>query len=65
MRKQDDTSAPFRAAFTPTRFEYFLGAALQGVVTGRAEKDLRKAVLQAIELARQVENELGGTSENN
>jgi hypothetical protein len=62
-REYRDTSAPFKAAFTPTRFEYFVGMALQGLVTGRSEKDLRTMVRKSIELAREVENELGGSSE--
>ena len=42
-------------SYYPTRLEYFAGKALQGLVTGRSEKDHRKAVLKAMELAIQLE----------
>lgn len=44
-----------RAVYAPTRFEYFVGLALQGLVTGRAERDLKTAVRKALDLAREVE----------
>ena len=44
-----------RAQYAPTRFEYFVGLVLQGLLTGKAEKDHRKAVSMAIELTKEVE----------
>ena len=44
-----------RAVYAPTRFEYFVGLALQGLVTGRAERDLKTAVRKALDLAKEVE----------
>jgi hypothetical protein len=43
-------------SYYPTRLEYFAGKALQGLVTGRAEKDLRTAVKRSVELAQQMED---------
>jgi len=48
-----------RQTYKPTRFEYFVGQALQGLVTGRSEKDLKNAVRLSISLARDLEKELG------
>lgn len=42
-------------SYYPTRLEYFAGKALQGLVTGRSEKDHRKAVVKSLELAVQLE----------
>ena len=44
--------------YYPNRFEYFLGRALQGLIVGRAEKDLRTVVRRAVELAIEVEDAL-------
>lgn len=44
------------ALYYPNRFEYFLGKILQGMVTGRAEKDLRSVVRQSFALAVKIEN---------
>jgi len=41
--------------YYPNRFEYFLGRALQGLIIGRAERDMRTVVRRAIELAIEVE----------
>jgi len=42
-------------SYYPTRFEYMLGKIVQGLVTGRAEKDLKTAVERAMLLAEEVE----------
>lgn len=45
-------------SYYPTRLEYFAGKALQGMVTGRSEKDLMKAFLiaeKAVKLAKELE----------
>ena len=47
-----------RREYTPTRYEYFIGQALQGLVAGRSEKDLKHTVRLAVMLAREVEDEL-------
>ena len=44
-------------SYYPTRLEYFAGKALQGVVTGRAEKDLKYAAKKALALGREMEEE--------
>ena len=44
-----------RAVYAPTRFEYFVGLALQGLVVGRAERDIKTAVRNAMSLAKEVE----------
>ena len=41
--------------YYPNRFEYFVGRALQGLIIGRAERDMRTVVRRAIELAIEVE----------
>ena len=43
------------AQYAPTRFEYFAGLALQGLVTGRAERDLKTAVRKSLDLAKEME----------
>jgi len=47
-----------RAVYAPTRFEYFAGLALQGLVTGTAPKELKIAVRKALELATEMEASL-------
>jgi len=43
-------------SYYPTRLEYFAGKALQGLVTGRAEKDLKHAAVRALKLAQEMED---------
>ena len=43
-------------SYYPTRLEYFAGKALQGLVTGRAEKDLKHAAAKALQLAKDMEH---------
>jgi len=43
-------------SYYPTRLEYFAGKALQGMVTGRAEKDLKHAAAKALKLAQDMED---------
>ena len=40
--------------YNPTRLDYFAARALQGLVTGRSEKDRRKAATQAVALAKEI-----------
>jgi len=47
---------PEAESYYPTRLEYFAGKALQGLVTGRAEKDLRHAAVRALQLAKEMED---------
>ena len=44
-----------RAVYAPTRYEYFAGLALQGLVVGRAERDIKTAVRNAMSLAYEME----------
>ena len=44
--------------YYPNRFEYFVGRSLQGLLTGRAEKDVRKVVKRSIALAIEMEEAL-------
>jgi hypothetical protein len=48
----------FPSAYKPSRFEYFAASILQGLVTGRSERDLRNSVKTALNLAAEVEKEL-------
>ena len=50
--------------YYPNRFEYFCGRALQGLITGRSEKDIRKAVRRAIELGVEMEQALDTEKDN-
>jgi len=49
---------PSPESYYPTRLEYFAGKALQGLVTGRSEKEVRTAVSKAIILALEMEDAL-------
>ena len=49
---------PIEESYYPTRLEYFAGKALQGLITGRAPKDLKTVVTKAILLAQEMENAL-------
>ena len=42
--------------YYPTRFEYFLGHLVQGLITGRAERDLKSVVRNAVKLADEIED---------
>ncbi len=42
-------------SYYPTRLEYFAGKALQGLVTGRAEKELKNSAVWALKLAVDME----------
>ena len=45
-------------SYYPTRLEYFAGKALQGMVTGRAEKDLNRPYWlaeKAVKIAKELE----------
>ena len=57
MRKQEDKPRQM-ASFTPNRFEYFAGLALQGLIVGRSEKNINKCVKTAVMLARELEREI-------
>ncbi len=48
--------------YYPTRLDYFAARALQGLVTGRAEKDRRVAAKQAVALAKELVELLDQTS---
>ena len=52
---------PMSESYYPTRLEYFAGKALQGLVTGRAQKDLNNAsnvARTAVKLAEALEDEV-------
>ena len=42
-------------SYYPTRLEYFAGKALQGLCTGRSERDLVSVVRKSLMLARELE----------
>ena len=44
--------------YTAGRLDYFAGKALQGLVIGRAQKDLKNVVGQAIALAQEMVEQL-------
>lgn len=49
------TPLPELKSYYPTRLEYFAGKALQGLVTGRSEKDLKNSAKRSLELAEEME----------
>jgi hypothetical protein len=52
---------PMAESYYPTRLEYFAGKALQGLVTGRAQKDLNNVsniARTAVKLAEALEREV-------
>ena len=58
-KKTDESESPLSSAgFSPTRFEYFAGLALQGLLVGRAEKDWPKLSQRAVEIAKDMESAL-------
>lgn len=54
--KPDWYPLPVAESYYPTRLEYFAGKALQGLVIGRAPKDLLTVVKRAIDLAVELES---------
>ena len=58
MRKKSEEIPRQFTSYTPTRFEYFAGLALQGLITGRSEKDINKSVRSALRLATEMEDAL-------
>jgi len=40
--------------YSPTRLDYFAARALQGLVTGRSERDRRASTKQAVALAKEL-----------
>ena len=54
MKKQENNPRQI-FSYSPTRLEYFAAFALQGLVTGRSEKDVKKSVRAAVELAHEME----------
>lgn len=63
MRKKEDTPRQL-LSYTPNRFEYFAGQAIQGLVSGRSEKDVPKCVRMAVELARELEKAIDSQESN-
>jgi len=59
MKKTERIESLVRQAYKPTRYEYFIGQALQGLVAGRSERDLKNSVRMAVKIAKEVEDELG------
>jgi len=57
---------PTSESYYPTRLEYFAGKALQGLVTGRAQKDLNKAsnmAKTAVTLAQALSDAIDSTED--
>ena len=42
-------------SYYPTRLEYFAGKALQGLVTGRSERDLKHVGARSVQLGKELE----------
>ena len=58
-KEQPQDDAPLRnAGYSPTRFEYFAGLIVQGLIIGRSEKDLRNVTKRAVVLAKEMERAL-------
>ena len=51
-------------SYSPNRLEYFAGHALQGLIAGRSEKDLKKSAARALALANEMEEAID-SQENN
>jgi hypothetical protein len=65
MRKsKDDGVLSKLITYSPNRFEYFAAFALQGLVTGRSEKDIRKSVKAALILAEEMEDAIDSQKNN-
>jgi hypothetical protein len=45
-------------SYYPTRLEYFAGKAMQGLVIGRSEKDLKHIAARSVQLAKELEQEI-------
>jgi len=56
MRKKDEDTPRQLLSYAPNRFEYFAGLALQGLVLGRSEKDIKKWSRIVVDLAREMED---------
>ena len=57
-KRVQESPSMFPSAYKPTRFEYLACAALQGLIMGRAERDLKNVAKRAINLAKEMEKEL-------
>jgi hypothetical protein len=58
MKKKENEVPRQVLSYSPNRLEYFAGLALQGLIVGRSEKDIRKAARTAVELARELEKQI-------
>ena len=50
-------------SYYPTRLEYFAGKALQGLCTGRGERELSSVVRQSMLLAKELEEAVDSTKD--
>ena len=50
--------------YYPTRLEFMFAHALQGLIIGRSEKDIRKAVNEALKLAQEALRALDDTAKD-
>ena len=50
--------------YTPTRREYFMARAIQGLCAGKEPKDLKHVVKSAEQIAREAEECLGSSEED-
>ena len=64
MRRKKEPEEEQELTYKPSRFEYFAASALQGLVTGRSEKDIRKSVQNALALAHEMENAIDSQEDN-
>ena len=64
MRKEKEPEITRRITYQPNRFEYFAALALQGLITGRSEKDIRKCVANALALAKEMEMAIDSQKDN-
>lgn len=58
MRAKHEEEEPAFLSYRPDRHEYFVARILQGLVTGRAERDLKGKVQLAVIMADELEKEL-------
>ena len=62
--KTDWTALPTEETYYPTRLEFMFAHALQGLIIGRSEKDIRKAVTEALKLSQEALRALDDTTKD-
>ncbi len=56
MKKERIDHLAKPSSYAVTRLDYFVGKALQGLLVGRAERDLRSVERRALEIGKEMKN---------